>query len=119
MKPAQFFHAHAGYSWQPEKETQAQGRRRCARALAAAELAGREAGLSFMWSIDPHTDSSDWSDERPAWRVWQCVCIDQANRVRASLHGIDFGRDGEPHGDPYARVVEAELAHEALPSRTH
>lgn len=29
---------------------------------------------------------------------------------------VDFGRDGSPYSDAYARVVAAELALEAFPS---
>lgn len=47
--------------------------------------------------------------------AWQCEGDDMgALTYRASLGGIDFGRDGEPWGNPYRRVVEAELALEAL-----
>jgi hypothetical protein len=35
---------------------------------------------------------------------------DKAGKVVQSLGGVDFGRDGDPWGQPYARVVEAELA---------
>lgn len=111
----QFFHEHAGYSYDPKTETKQQGRARCAKALADAERRGREQGLSFAWSVDPDTDSSEFSDEKPAWALWQCVCRDQPGTVRASLHAIDFGRDGFPcASEPYARVVEAELALEVV-----
>ena len=109
-----FFYAHAGYSYNPGNETRQQGRRRCARALAQAESDGRDASLSFEWNVDPHCDSSDFSKARPPWQLWYCVCRDANGIVRASLCGIDFGRDGEPWSNPYRRVVEAELASEAL-----
>lgn len=120
MTPYQFFHKHAGYSWTPGKETKAQGRARCAKALAAAEKAARESGAWFDWSIDPCASSADWIERgkdggpgRKPWQVWQCAMYDESGACVASLHSIDFGRDGEPYGDPYRRVVEAELASEA------
>lgn len=105
-----FFFDHAGYSHDPRTETPEQGRARCALDLAAAEAFGRAAGLSFEWSIDPDTDSSEWSRIRPAWDAWVCVCRDAEGAVCQALAGIDFGRDGSPWGDPYRRVVEGELA---------
>ncbi len=113
MTPYQFFLRHAGFSYDPKTETADAGRRRCARDLANAEKRGY-AGVSFAWLIDPDTDSSEWCDEPPAYDQWVCVCRDPNGNVLASLGGIDFGRDGSPYSDPYRRVVEAELAQEAL-----
>lgn len=109
-----FFYIHAGWSYNPARETSDKGRRRCASELAMAESCGRPAGLSFEWSIDPDVTSEDWSDERPAWRQWQCHCFDRRGESVGYLGGIDFGPEGSPSGDPYTRVVEAELAREAL-----
>lgn len=112
MKPSKqavdFFHANAGYSWNPKTETQAQGRRRCAKALALAELQASNAGVSFEWSIDD-VDSSDFTDEKPAWALWFCVArLPDGERI-GSCGGVDFGRDGEPWGNNYRRVCEAEI----------
>lgn len=108
-----FFFTHASFSYFPGKETPTDGRLRCARELAAAERNGRVAGLSFEWHVDD-VDSSEWSDEKPAYVQWACICHDAEGEAVASLGCIDFGRDGEPWSDPYRRVVEAELAAEAL-----
>lgn len=113
MTPYRFFLTHAGYSWNPATETKEEGRRRCAKALADAERRGMGAGLSFDWSID-EVDSSDWSDEEPAYAQWKCVCRDANGKFVTSLGVIDFGRDGSPWDSPYRRVVEAELAAEAI-----
>lgn len=114
MTPYAFFYRWAGWSYQPATETPPQGRARCAKALATAERRARGV-LTFEWSIDPISTSLDWCDERPAWQQWECVARNvETGRVVASLHAIDFGRDGEPWGDPYRRVVEAELASEAI-----
>lgn len=111
MSPAAaFFYRNAGYSYTPGKETKEQGRRRCARALAAAERAALDAGASFEWDTDPDCTSADFSDADPPWRLWICIARDANGDVFASLGAIDFGRDGSPWRDPYRRVVEAELA---------
>lgn len=117
MKTAyHFFLAQAGYSYAPDKETPMQGRIRCAKSLAYAERCARDAGASFDWSQDDQTsaewisDDNDGGRNRDPWYTWVCLARDANGKVFASLGGIDFGRDGEPWGDPYRRVVEAELA---------
>lgn len=137
MNPYQFFLKHAGYSWNEKTETRMQGRVKGARALARAEREARDGGFTYRWSIDPDSLSSDWAEhntEDPPiradgsradggscgcskcdpWQVWQCAMYNSDGHIVNSLHSIDFGRDGEPWGDPCKRVVEAELALEAL-----
>jgi hypothetical protein len=109
-RAVEFFAAHAGFSYDPRTETPEQGKRASAARLADAEARASAAGVSFEWSIDPDTDSSDWSDETPAYAVWQCLARGADGAVIGSLGGVDFGPDGEPWGDPYRRVVEAEIA---------
>ena len=107
----QFFLKHAGFSYKSgatereKKNAQARG----ARKLADAERRATQNGYSFSWETDT-IDSSDFSDDPNPWALWICVMRDPQGRVVESLSGIDFGRDGEPYGDPYARVVQAELA---------
>lgn len=120
MNAYQFFLKHAGYSY-GKNETKMQGRIRCARALAKDERAARNAGFSFAWSIDPYSSSADWLENNEdggrncnPWQVWQCVMLNAEGYIVNSIHSIDFGRAGEPWGDPYRRVVEAELAGEGL-----
>ena len=108
-----FFFENAGYSYNPATETREQGRAKCAAALARAERNARSAGIWFEWSLDD-LDSSEWSDERPSWAQYRCLAMNQSGRVVAALGGIDFGRDGTPSNSSYRRVVEAELATEAL-----
>lgn len=118
--PAAFFWTHAGYSHNPATETPEQGRKRGAQALADAALLASLAGVSFGWQVDPDTTSADWiegrkdgSRYRDPWATWGCVLRGPDGVTLASLWGIDFGRGGEPWGEPYRRVVEAELAYEA------
>lgn len=129
MNPYQFFLRHAGYSYDPQTQTPMQGRVRNTRNLAAAERKARDAGLWFKWEVDPDSTSADFGDNLDngelgaPWQLWQCCAcspnespgrFSNLSTVLASLGGIDFGRDGEPWGNPYRRVVEAELALEAL-----
>ncbi len=117
MKPiadsVRFFYNESGYSYNPKTETREQGRMRGAKALAKAEAHAKDVGYIFEWGYDD-VDSSEWSDETPPYAQWICIVRDANGEVLASLGGIDFGRDGEPWGDPYKRVVEAELASEAI-----
>lgn len=99
-----FFFDHAGYSYNTPTETAEQGRQRCAEQLAHAEEQGRDAGLSFHWERDQLEDDNEW----------YCACYNAEGETVASLAGVDFGDDGEPWGSTYRRVVEAELASEAL-----
>ncbi len=105
-----FFLTNAGYCYDKATETPMQGRIRCAKSLAYNEARAKETNCSFAWEIDQDIDSSEWSDETPAWHTWNCIARDSDGKVFASLCGIDFGRDGEPWNKPYRRVVEAELA---------
>jgi hypothetical protein len=108
-----FFYDHAGFSYAPDEPPE-NGKRRCAIALARAEARAHKRQYVVRWSIDPGIDSSDFSDELPVWSLWQAACYDANGEIQASLHGIDFGRDGHPDSDAYARVVAAELYQEAL-----
>lgn len=115
VTPYHFFLSHAGYSYDPKTQTPMQGRIECAKLLADAERKAREAGCSFHWDIDPTITSRDWcsrgqSGYRDPWETWCCRMRDPQGDIVATLGGIDFGRDGSPWGDPYRRVVEAELA---------
>jgi hypothetical protein len=110
-----FFFDNAGYGYDPQTETQDQGHTRCAVVLAAAEAAGNIAGYRFQWNIDSDCDSSDWSDEKPAYDQYELIGYNEAGDVIGALGCIDFGRDGSPTRDNYARVCEAEMALQALP----
>lgn len=110
-KDEQFFYDNAGYSYNPMKETPEQGRERCAAHLASAEQMAHEQDCTYQWYIDD-LDSRQFSSKRPYYKLWYCLMRDADRKVIGSLSGVDFGRDKEPWGDPYRRVVEAELASE-------
>ncbi len=108
LTPYHFFLKWAGYSYDPKTETPFQGRQKCAKQLAQAERYARDRGATFTWTRDYHG--------LPNRRKWGCIARDCTGNVFASLWGIDFKGKGTPwDGDPYRRVVEAELACELLP----
>lgn len=109
-KAEQFFYEHAGYSY-GQGETQEQGRLRCAKQLAQAEAWALDNCVGFEWCLSD-TTSEDFSDDEPYYRLWDCVARSEDRMT--CLCGIDFGRDREPWGDPYMRVVQAELALELM-----
>lgn len=107
-----FFAEHAAVSWFPAMENRTEDIKHQAEALAMAELTSVDRGWRFDWRIDPDTDSGDWildQDHQP-YALWQCFMLDEDGRILQSLGGIDFGRDREPWGQPYRRVVQADLA---------
>lgn len=112
--PERFFYEHASWSHGPDESPEV-GRIRCARESAAAEVAGAQAGIMFEWVTDPDSDSGSWDDtpEHESYAVWGCLAY-LNGEVAASLWSIDLGRDVRPCAAPYARVVQAELAGEAL-----
>lgn len=99
----QFFMNHAGYATPP-------GRVVCAALLARAEVRAQEAGLTFEWVWDDDADLSLMTDrEREKdHEVMGCVVHAPEGQVLASLWGVT-----DPDRN-YIRVVEAELALEAL-----
>lgn len=113
MEAYWFFYENAGVSWNPKTQTQEEGRREGAEALLKAEFWANKKGCSFDWD-HCDTTSREFTDEGEEYPLWRCVMRDLAGNVVASLSGIDFGLNGEPWGDPYRRVVEAELALEYM-----
>jgi hypothetical protein len=106
-----FFYEHAGYSV-AQGETQEQGRIRCAMKLAKAEAYAQTLGYEFEWDWDQVADLSWMSDEEreQEHEVLRCRIPDpeRPNHSLASLCGIT-----DPDSS-YRRVIEAELAEEAV-----
>lgn len=110
-----FFYQHAGYSWNPKTETQEQGRIRCAKELAEAELQADRRNWSYEWSDDWsigshkkfYGEDSAYADHEPS-SCESCVLRDEDGNVLASLGCIDDADNN------YRRVIEAELTDEAL-----
>ncbi len=116
LSPAiDFFLERAGFGFDPATETAEEGKLRAANALAAAEA----------WAADPANEVSiDWERDYEADLDDNCDCgIDHGpnyvgivyvnGEVKASLGAVTFSEDGL-NGSPYRRVVEAELALEAM-----
>lgn len=106
----QFFQEWAGWCTPP-------GKMACARSLAQAEADADLLGFTFEWVIDEDgCIGCDCGDKRckcssgAEHETLACVCRDNKGAVLASLCGIC-----EPSRE-YKRVVQAELAVEALAS---
>lgn len=127
-QPAEyFFWKHAGYSYDPKTQTPEERRKECAKRYAVAERWASENDVQFQWEQDSETDALFRDTDNP-YQLWRCICC-QGDEIVAVLGGIDLGRNGSPYPygvgvlgnptahtrDPYARVVEAELALEAMP----
>jgi len=110
-KAVKFFYDHAGYSYKTGMETPEQGRKRCARALANAEEQAFMSSWTYEWkddwSVCSHVQEFDTYTEEPN-TCQGCILRNEAGEVLASLWCID---DADAN---YRRVVEAELALEAL-----
>lgn len=103
-----FFYTHAGYSYDPKTESEEQGRSRCAKQLAWAERYAQLNGWSYEWK----DDDVPWDADGPEPRyLLGCILRNASGTVLASLWHIGLNR----LNDPYRRVVEAELALEAMP----
>lgn len=117
-----FFYKHAGYAY-PAGASKAQRERARwdnAKALADAEREAEERGWAVEWDHDPEAET-DWMDEEQLrdfengrLEVLNALLTDEDGNVLASLGGVALY--GNSEGRATARVVEAELAVEALSS---
>lgn len=107
-----FFYQNAGYSYDAKTETPEQGRIRCAKDLAEAETVGQRLGYEFEWDFDECPDLSWMSDEEreQEHEVLCCRVVDPEN-PRYSLASLCGITDADSN---YRRVIEAELASEAI-----
>ena len=115
-KDVAFFYRQAGFGYDPKVETKNQGRIRGARALAEAERMARSFGWEYHWTDDWEIGShvkyygEQSFPEEPA-TCECCQLLDAGGVVLESLSCID---DADKN---YRRVVEAELALEAISKR--
>lgn len=114
-KQQQFFYDNAGYSWDPKKETEKQGRYNSARRYAKAEMQALRDGVTFQWEIDPNGcigcdcgSSTCECSSGESHHTFYCIARTADGTDGASLHGI-CGLTPE-----YKRVIEAELASEII-----
>jgi hypothetical protein len=126
--PVAFFYENAGYGYNPSFETEEQGRQRGAESLAKAEQWAKDEELEYVWVDDPHISEDYFEFEADKQHVREhgavgCIlyrpCPDHGTDCKhaeqlASLWGITESLDNRER-DAYRRVVEAELALEAMP----
>jgi hypothetical protein len=106
-KNAEFFYKHAGYSYGPD-QTKRQGRMEGAMKLAQAEQEAEARNWTVEWSNDDMSyEVGNDENEMPS-EILVAVLKDEHGNSIGSLSGI-----GDPDSN-YRRVVEAELALEAL-----
>lgn len=111
-----FFLQNAASSYNPKTETKAQGRARVARMLAKAERDARALGYRFEWVSDwqvgDHAKEygDTYKDGGPETCEQCLMWAPDGKDIVASLGCIDDATQ------EYRRVVEAELALEALQS---
>src|SRR5688500_4393411 len=110
-KALRFFFDRAGYSYDPATESPFQGRWRAARVLTDAERRLRE---GEYW-VDVVPDDLPWDGDfpydGPLWIVSLYRGPWWEQELLGSLSGVAC-----PQGDPYLRVVAAELAAEHIPT---
>lgn len=114
-----FFFENAGWSYEPKKESAQAGRIRCAKDLAHAEQVAEQLNWSYLWDWD-NDDYQGSLGDHEYWcnleargvshehEILWCQLRDAEDNVLESLGGI-IDPDTQ-----YRRVIEAELADEAL-----
>lgn len=95
----QFFYDHAGWSYDPKKETSEEGKRRTAAELTKAEQWASDNDYEFVWSDDVHDDDKTV----PPTTCESCQMIIDGEYVS----GLGCVDDAD---DDYRRVIQAELA---------
>lgn len=116
-----FFYKHAGYSYDPAKETEAEGRERGAIQLAQAEQYALNNDWEVVWEYDQEPcigcDCGDFDCPCYARREHETFAAFLTDgRGRESHHILAaLGSICEP-SEEYRRVVNAELALEAMPA---
>jgi hypothetical protein len=119
QEDVRFFLEHSGYVGQSGSSKVKQKKQRIenAKNLARAEEYAREHGWRYDWQEEEDPDLS-WLAEGddPADHEMMAVLLrDENGEVLASLGNIDFFRYGHQRENrEYARLVEAELAYEAM-----
>jgi hypothetical protein len=112
LHAALFFAKHGGLSYNPHTETPEMGRRRGALQLAKAEQWAKDNGVTFVWEDDwdilSHVKEFDCYDAEPD-TCERVRAITADGETLASLSCIDDATS------EYRRVVEADLAYEAMP----
>jgi len=103
-----FFLENAGYTTPP-------GRAQCALDLARAEQLAEQLGLEAEWEEDNYVDDS-WMDEQAREDLENGTTIGPfyVSIGSAAVGGVHVLAPTWQRDDPYVRVLNAELASEAL-----
>jgi hypothetical protein len=119
MSAEDFFYEHAGYSYDPATQTQEEGRRASARALARAEQYATDHGWWVTWEADPDQWDGDMPYDGPLWVALLMAEPDgpepyhaRGPETLATMGSIAIDST-DPRSEPYGRVVAAELALQA------
>jgi hypothetical protein len=107
-KKIAFFYKHGGYSRSPG-QSEEESRKESAESLARAEAFGEAAGWKVSWMPDEDEYQLGDDETEPPSEVLNATLLDANDNVIGSLGGI-----GDPDNN-YKRVVEAELALNAMP----
>lgn len=107
-----FFYEHAAYAWRAaDGQSEEEGHRESARRLAAAE-ARLKSGPYF---IGHEPDEDPWDGDMPYdGPLWNVDLYSVADSLAPVMLG-SLGSVACEEGDPYMRVVAAELAAEYIP----
>lgn len=112
VEAVRFFMTKAGCSYRPDSETKEEGWLRVACRLADAELwLNSQYDASVDWNTEDELGRDHIEHDGPLW-----CCDVKACGEWESLGAVDFGEEGSPYTDHYARVVEAELALQLMTS---
>lgn len=110
-KALRFFLTYGGYWYNPNEESEFQGRWRAARTLADAEQRLKAGDYYIDIDPDPELWDGDTPYDGPLWIVslWEGT-YPWDRELLGSLGSV-----AAEEGDPYLRVVAAELAAEYIP----
>lgn len=125
----EFFYHHAGWPYDPARESFIVGKLRCAAELAQAEAWAKDSGAQYAWeyggTVECQDNDGNWETNPAVSCVLFMPCddctdgdIDHCTRKlsyhsRASLGGIMESENYKEQTD-CRRIVEAELALEAM-----
>ncbi len=105
-----FFAKHAGWGYHPGKESKTAGKMRGARRLAKAEAEAANRGWRVKWDYEQDVDLS-WMDDEEREKDHEVLWAALRNEDGEMLASLGNIVDAD---NKYRRVVEAELAVEAL-----
>ena len=107
-KLEQFFFDNAGVGWNPQTETKQEGQARGAAELAKAMHYALDKGWTFEWGADDQRCNCGKKNCGHTVEYCQLEDASNGNHILGSLSGICGATAA------YRRVVEAELALEAM-----